>query len=134
MINTRRVVGAVLLSSVGCVAGCGPVRWESSLEPGLSRAANERRPALVMFSSVASPDCIEMDRDVFEDPDVQDVLKSFVPVRLEYVLHGKLAKELGIQTIPTFVVYRPDRTVAGVHEGKMNARNFTIFLIKYRFY
>jgi thioredoxin-related protein len=134
MINTKRMICAVLLLSVACLTGCGPVHWESSLEAGLSKAANERRPALVMFGSVASPDCMEMDRDVFEDPDVQKVLKLFVPVRLEYVLHGKLAKELGVQTVPTFVVYRPDRTVAGVHEGKMDVHNFTIFLIKYRYY
>jgi len=134
MITTKRMIRAVLLSAVACLVGCGPVRWESSLDAGLSKAANERRPALVMFSSVASPDCMEMDRDVFEDPDVQKVLQSFVPVRLEYVLHGKLAKELGVQTVPTFVVYRPDRTVAGVHEGRMDVRSFTVFLIKYRYY
>lgn len=134
MMHAKPILSAMTLLSAVALVGCGPSGWESSFEAGLSRAANERRPALVMFSSIASPDCGAMDDEVFSDPEVQNVLRSFVPVRLDYFINGKLAKELGVQTIPTFVVFRPDRSVAGVREGRMDARNFTIFLIKYRYY
>ena len=122
-----------MLLGVG-LAGCGSVNWGTNLEAGLSKAAVERRPALVMFSSMVSPDCISMDKEVFPDPSVQKALRSYVLVRIDYVLHRKLAKELNVQTVPTFVVFRPDRTVAGIQEGKMDARSFSVFLIKYRYY
>lgn len=122
-----------ILLAVAAV-GCGPAGWETNFEAGLSRAASERRPALVMFSSAMSPDCMEMDEEVFSDPQVRNVLNSFVRVRIDYLIHNKLAKELNIRTVPTFVIFRPDRSVAGVREGKMDARSFSFFLIKYRFY
>jgi len=129
--RTPLIVAMLLAAGL---AGCGPVGWENSLEAGLSKAAVERRPALVMFSSMVSPDCISMDKEVFPDPSVQSALRSFVPVRIDYVIHRKLAKELNVQTLPTFVVFRPDRSVAAVQEGKMDARSFSVFLIKYRYY
>lgn len=134
MISVSRSLLAAVLLGTACLTGCGPVGWERSFEAGLSKAANERRPALVMFSSAVSPDCMRMDREVFEDPEVQNVLRSFVPVRVDFLLNSKLAKELNVQSVPTFVIFRPDRSVAAVREGKMDARSFTIFLIKYRYY
>jgi hypothetical protein len=134
MISIGRIVTLAVLFSTVCLAGCGPVQWEGNFEAGLSRAASEGRPAVVMFSSAFSPDCGEMDKDVFSDPEVEKVLDVYVPIRLEFVLHAKLAKELNVQTVPSFVVFRPDRSVAGVREGKMDVRSFTMFLIKSRYY
>ena len=125
-------VGMALLAVAA--AGCGAAGWESNLEAGLSRAASERRPALVMFSSAVSPDCMQMDEEVFSDPQVQNVLNSYVRVRIDYLIHHKLAKELNVRSVPTFVIFRPDRSVAGVREGKMDARSFSFFLIKHRYY
>ncbi len=134
MITSGRTWLLVAVLLTAGLAGCAPVGWGTSLEAGLSKAATERRPALVMFSSMVSPDCISMDRDVFPDPSVQNALRSFVLVRIDYVLHRKLASELNVQTVPTFVIFRPDRTVAGIQEGKMDAASFSVFLIRYRYY
>jgi thiol:disulfide interchange protein len=122
------------VASLGLVAGCGSVRWERSLDAGLKRAANEQRPALVMFSSTFSRDCFEMDQNVFTDPQVEQTMAGFVPVRLDLVMNRKLAEELGVRSAPSFVVFRPDRSVAGFQEGKLDAARFGIFLIKYRYY
>jgi hypothetical protein len=119
---------------MGLLTGCGSIRWERNLEAGLKRAANEQRPALVMFSSALSQDCFEMDRDVFTDPQIEKTMGGFVPIRLDVVMNRKLSDELGVRTSPSFVVFRPDRSVAGFHEGKMDVARFGVFLIKYRYY
>ncbi len=118
----------------GMAAGCGPIRWERTLEAGLKRAAAEQRPALIMFASAVSMDCREMDQKVFSDPQVQKTMETFVPVRLDFVWDRKLAEDLGVRSVPSFVVFRPDRSVAGFHEGKMDAAKFGTFLVKYRYY
>jgi thioredoxin-related protein len=123
-----------LAAGVLALTGCGQVRWEMSLEKGLKRAASEQRPALVMFASAMSLDCMAMDRDVFPDPQVQKALQPFVPVRLDFLINRKLAKDLGVTAVPTFIIFRPDRSVAGTREGKMDVAAFGVFLIKYRYY
>lgn len=134
MTTFNRILLAAAIPLVVAAAGCGPAGWENNFEAGLSRAASERRPALVMFSSAVSPDCAQMDEEVFPDPQVRSVLGSFVRVRIDYLIHNKLARELNVRSVPTFVVFRPDRSVAGVQEGKMDARSFSFFLIRYRYY
>jgi thioredoxin-related protein len=134
--EAMRIVQSVLAPGILAVAlvGCGPTRWEMTLERGLTRAAKEQRPALVMFASAMSADCIAMDRDVFPDPQVQKAMETFVPVRLDFLMNRKLAEQLGVTTVPTFLVFRPDRSVAGMAEGKMDVARFGVFLIKYRYY
>jgi len=119
--------------SVAFESGCGSIQWEHSYESGLKRAASQRRRALLQFYSAVDSDCLEMDREVFTNPDVQDMMKNFVAIRLDSVLNRKLAEQLNVQTIPTFVIIRPDRQIAGSASGGMDAEKFRIFLIKYSY-
>lgn len=124
---------AAVLLAIG-TAGCSSVPWQRSLESGLTKAAQQQRPALVMFDAAFNQDCREMDREVFSDATVREKLDCFVPIRLDYYWNRKLANEMGVEVLPSFFVFRCDRSIAGSHAGKMNAEQFSFFLIKYRHY
>jgi len=133
--NRKLLRPAVLLAtlSVALGAGCSPIQWERSYDAGLKRAARQRRRALVQFYSAVNSDCLEMDRKVFSDPDVQELMHHFVAIRVDSVLNKKLTKQFNVQTVPTFFVIRPDRQIAASTSGKMDAEKFRIFLIKYTY-
>ncbi len=137
MPTDARPVGFAALSAVALIplaGGCSFIRWESSLESGLAKAAQGQRPALVQFYSALNGDCLEMERQVFTDSEVQQQLEGFVPIRLDCQLNRKLAEQMGVERLPTFFVLRCDGTIAGSHAGKMAADKFNFFLIKYRYY
>ena len=133
--NRKFLWPALLLAtlSVTLGSGCGSIQWERSYEAGLKRAASQRHRALLQFYSAVDGDCLEMDRKVFTDPDVQDLMHNFVAIRLDSVLNKKLADQFNVQTVPTFFVIRPDRQIAGSASGGMDAEKFRIFLIKYSY-
>lgn len=118
---------AVLLLSV---VGCGPrVNWQLNYERGMQKAAQEQRRAVIQFYSPMNEDCWAMDEEVFKDPDVCDVMRRFVPIRLDPAWHGPLADILGARTVPSFVILRPDREKVAVYEGRMETKAFYLFLI-----
>jgi len=120
----------LLIVAVGTVlSGCGSIVWEFDYEKGISRASQVRRRALVQFYSSLDRDCLEMDRKVFMDQDVRLVMERFISIRLDPWLHRELAKEWGVEEVPSFVIIRPDHSVAGTCEGKMTAEAFRLFLI-----
>jgi thiol:disulfide interchange protein len=110
------------------------VAWESSVEKGMNRAAAEQRPALLEFHSAWNEGCRKMDFEVFPDEEVQASLQDYVPIRLDYHLNRDLADQMGVQTLPAFFVFRADGSLAGSHQGVMDADKFSYFLIRYRFY
>lgn len=127
------LLGLVALGFVSPLVGCGPINWERSYERGMGKAAQQRRRAVVQFYSSVNKDCQDMDDEVFTKAEVQDVMKDFVAIRLDTVLNRKLTHDFSVQIVPTFVIMRPDWSVATVHAGKMDAEAFRYFLIKNRY-
>ncbi len=123
------LLGVLLMA----LTGCGPIAWETDLEAGLVRAGQEGRRALVQFHTLANPDCQAMEDEVFSDPDVQDLMARFVPIRLDLVWSQQVARQFNVEAVPTFLVIRPDRQLAGSYTGRMDAEKFLLFLIRYSY-
>ncbi len=132
-ILARVLIGGMVLTACGLIVGCGSIRWETSYDQGMREAMQKRQRVLLQFASSMNADCREMDADVFPDPEVERLMRSFVPVRLDTVLDRELAKHLGVREVPAFYVIRTDGQVVGSHIGKLDAEKFRAFLIKYRF-
>lgn len=129
--SSLTLVRYLLLGTLPALAcGCSPVRWEGNYQRGLAEASQLRRRALVQVHSNVSGDCRQMEDEVFSDPEVQKLLQGFVPIRVDAMLDRVIVEQLGVQVVPTFLVIRPDLTVAGSHAGTMSAEKFRIFLIK----
>ncbi|MHC4441355.1 MAG: thioredoxin family protein [Planctomycetota bacterium] len=136
MIPKTRSIRSVVIAIgalISLLAGCSTIQWEHDYKKGVRRAAQLRKRVLVQFHSNVNPDCIEMDRKVFTDPEVQKLMGEYVAVRLDYLLNKKLADDLDVQIVPTFLVLRHDGAIVGSHVGKMNETKFKYFLIKQRY-
>ena len=120
----------LLAGAVSLTAGCSGVNWRRSLDSAMTEAAESRKRVLVEFHHALNDDCRKMDREVFTDPEVEDLLdRHFVPVRLDSVVHRERARQLGVQVYPTFFVLRPDGTVAGSRAGRLDTDRLRAFLI-----
>jgi hypothetical protein len=111
------------------VAGCGPIDWVHNERRGMDEAVRTGRRAIIEFVSTFDDEARQMDRDVFSDPEVVELMRRFVAVRLELGSNRQLAEECGVEQTPAFVIVRPDMTVAGMHQGTMQAQQFRAFLI-----
>ncbi|MCP4245553.1 MAG: thioredoxin family protein [bacterium] len=126
----RFVAASCLLPLASCLApGCSDVIWRSDLSGAQRQAARDGRLVLVYYGSPTHEECARMDRTVFNDREVIDTMAGTIPVRLSPLLSRRWAGELGIQTVPTFVAYAPDRRVINVRPGAMDSDQFRAFVI-----
>ena len=126
----RGLLVALLCLLGGLPGGCAWVHWEFDHQAGLRKAVKNRQRALILFTRGFDTGANQMDREVFSDPDVQHLMRYFVPIRVDAGLNPRLVEQFGVKGTPAFVVVRPDLTVAAVQEGKMTAEQFRHFLIK----
>jgi thioredoxin-like negative regulator of GroEL len=129
--RTAVLVG-LALACVGS-AGCTSLTWAHNLDAGLSKAEQRKKPVVVLFTSGLDPDSIDLDKTL-KDLKVRQQLLQYVPVQLDYYFNRDLAKEIGVETLPAFVVFRPDRTVVAILEGEVDAQELAMFLLKNRLY
>lgn len=130
MQTVRRISLGLACVLSALLAGCGPINWEHDPQTGLRQALQNRQRALIEFTTGIDEGASQMDSEVFSDPDVQNLMKKFVAIRVDTNLHQSLVEHFSIQKTPAFVVVRPDLTVADIHQGTMDADKFRLFLIK----
>ncbi len=128
--DARRMALVVAVLFGGLAAGCGPINWEYDHQVGLQKAVQNRQRALIEFVSGFDQGANQMDSEVFSDPDVQHLMRRFVPIRLDLGMNRELAQQFGVEKTPAFVVVRPDLSVAGATQGTMAADEFRRFLIR----
>ncbi len=115
------------------VAGCGGGMWHSRIDGGMREARQTGKRVLVQFHKTNEA-CLEMDREVFPNSNIRGILDEYyVKVRLSPLTHGTLAERYGVTEYPSFVIFRPNETVAGTHEGSASVDVFRAFLIKHAF-
>lgn len=120
------------LPAIACV-GCSSVPWRYDLDGALRSAAQQRRRAVILFTTGTSADGRDMDFRTFTDAKVVEMMREFVPIRLDYYMYRAKADQLGVTQAPTMVVIRPDGTIAGSQSGKLKPEDLRLFLIKNRF-
>jgi hypothetical protein len=112
------------------IAGCGGGVWHYSLDAGMREAQQTNKRLLVQFYRMNEA-CLEMDQKVFTNENVKQLLDDyFVKVRLDIITNQATARQYGITEYPSFIVFRPDGSIAGTRAGASNADAFRVFLIK----
>ncbi len=122
-----------IIGLCGGMIGCSGVPWESSYDSAMRTAATERKRVLLVFMSATDGDSIEMEREVFSDEAIQDLMGRYAPVRLDPFLHRDMARELNVQRLPAFFVVRADGQLVGGAQGKMDLDRFQVFLIRHMY-
>jgi thioredoxin-like negative regulator of GroEL len=125
----NRLLASALIAPL--LGGCGNAVW-NDYRSGIDRVQQERRRGLVTFTAGWSADSREMD-SILVEPEVQKLLNHFVVIRVDAVIEKSIADQYGVQTVPSYVVIRPDLTIAGGAAGKMDSDRFRGFLIKHSF-
>ena len=125
-------VSAVVALACGCTGS--NIQWQTNLDTGLAQAARERKIALVQFHSPLCAYCARMDREVFSDRDVQNMVAAVVPIRLNYFSHGQLARRSGVEGTPAFLALRENGRPISKATGFMNVEQFRRFLVNAQLY
>lgn len=132
--RTCKAFAAMLSAALLLTAtGCGFVPWRYDFDGALRSAAARKQRAVVLFTSADSEAAREMDMRTFSDAKVQNLMREFVPVRLDYHFNKQRAEQMGVTQPPAILVVRPDGTVAGSEEGYLDAEALRLFLIKNRY-
>ncbi|MFQ6609002.1 MAG: thioredoxin family protein [Fidelibacterota bacterium] len=94
-----------------------------SFDQALKRAVEEETLVLAKFHADWCHWCNKMDRSTFSEPDVQTLLRSFVPIRVDVEEEGglHLARLTGIGSLPTIVFYNGSGEVVGEYVGYRSA-------------
>jgi len=104
------LVGLVSSGRVETPSAEAGIRWVTSVDEGLARAAAEKNPALVDFWAEWCAYCHEMDSDVLNQEPVVAESRRFVMIRADVTVHtarvDELYRKYGIVGPPAFVFVR----------------------------
>lgn len=111
------------------LGGCGEIIWRGDLGGAQKQARRDGRFVVVYYAALFDEACRKMDDQVFFSGDVIDTMAGTIPVRLEARWHRPWARQLGIERIPSFVLYGSDGHVISIRQGAMNEPQFRAFIV-----
>ena len=104
------------------------IPWLDDLAVGHAVAYEKKLPVLLNFTGEGCVFCIRMDREVFTEPAVEEAIKGFVPVRIDWSKEPELAMRYGVNGIPAFLVLGVDGRPVLASSGFQPPEMFTAFL------
>lgn len=128
-----KIASAVLLlasSSIALNAQTNPA--DQSWEQAKKQAQTEKKLIFVDLYFTGCMPCAQMDKEVFPDPKVADVLsKDFVTFKsdiLKEEIGKRLSMKYGVTGFPTFLFINPDGKVIDIESGFQNVEQFSALL------
>ena len=112
-----------LMLAAGLSAAELPEAWTTDWDAATKRAAKEDKPLFVAFSASWCTPCQAMVKNIYPQPEVQDALKTWVPVYVDIDKLTNIADLFNVVSLPTMVFLNPDlteinRTVGGISAPK----------------
>jgi hypothetical protein len=104
------------------------VPWTEDLRQAQSTALQTGQSILIEFYKPHEPAFLQMDREVFARPEVQNVLTDWITVRVDATRTSRTADDYEIDAWPTYVVLAPDGTILGRHVGTLPVDAFVAFV------
>jgi len=85
--------------------------WLPALQPAVARARTEGKPLLLDFRADWCVACVELEKETWPDPKVQEALKTLVPVRLDMTENSEsnraTQRGFGVKGLPTVILLEP---------------------------
>ncbi len=115
------VPGGILLEAPADIAGKGkseelPPIWQKSLSTALIMAGMEYRPVFLFFHSPECPWCARL-KELFEDKDIESVLKHFILVECDVNKDPATAHNYQVQGVPLILFISGDGRIRGAVQG-----------------
>jgi thioredoxin-like negative regulator of GroEL len=112
---------AVLASRQEARAADG-LLWYTDLKLASAAARDTDRPILIDFWADWCAPCLEMDRDVYTDPRVIEVLRrKVVVVRVHFDAQKEMVRKFNVETLPDLVFANSYGTPLLYHHGYLSA-------------
>ena len=87
--------------------------WTTSLEEGLARAAEEKKPVFIDFWATWCKNCLVMDKTVLKDPEVLKALDGYVKIKYQAEAltespTREVAEYFKVLGLPSYVILKPE--------------------------
>ncbi len=131
---TNCAIVPLVLCALGLsgTSGCHAVFWRSDLDGALREGTSKGKATLVYYWSPVNADCLKMDSEVFQNPDVLKTMSDMVPVRLASGINRAWAESVGIGNVPAFAIYRSDGQLVRIREGVLDEARFRGLIVNSR--
>ncbi|WP_435005954.1 thioredoxin family protein [Tundrisphaera lichenicola] len=101
------------------------INWRDDLAKAQAEAKSRDLLLWIQFTGPWCINCRRMDRSTFVHPSViLESVERFVPVKLRSDEHESLALSLGLSSLPSTVIVRPDGEVIDKFEGYIDPEHF----------
>jgi len=104
------------------------IPWLDDLAVGQAVAYEKKLPVLLNFTGAGCVFCMRMDREVFIEPAVEEAIKAFVPVQIDWNNERELAMRYGVTGIPAYLVLNAEGEPVLASSGFQSPEAFTAFL------
>ncbi|MBN1621265.1 MAG: thioredoxin family protein [Endomicrobiales bacterium] len=89
----------------------GSIKWVYDLSEGLEAAKNSNKPLMVDFTAGWCSWCKKLDREVFSNPDVSEIAKNFVNVKVDTDKFPDDARKYRVRGLPTILFLNSEGNV-----------------------
>jgi thiol-disulfide isomerase/thioredoxin/YHS domain-containing protein len=121
MLRQQSIFAAVLLfisvlhcPPAWCAPSPGTLQWQTNLDDAKRIAAQTNRLVLVHFWSPSCQPCMELEKNVFSQPQVQQFIDArFVPIKINADDAPTTTKRYGITRLPTDLILTPGAQIVG---------------------
>ncbi len=99
-----------------------PLQWHTNLETATQLAKETNRPILVHFWATWCKPCMRLEHEVFNQASVASAIEAnFIPVKLNADQYAAVAKNYGVNSLPTDVVLAPSGQVLAKANSPLEA-------------
>lgn len=81
--------------------------WKDDYNQALNISKSQSKPVLIYFFSAKARACYQMNTQTFPDKDVQNLMKDFIPVRVDVSMDAQTPKKYSILKVPTVLLLEP---------------------------
>lgn len=121
------ILSIVLLFALNQKANA--TQWMTSYEDAKKLAVATNKLILVDFWATWCGPCLRMDADAWSKPEVQELMKNFIPLKIDIDLERKVSSKYSIRSIPDVFIMDPNGEVI-FHKKSYMDKNQVISLLK----
>lgn len=126
----RNLLLAILLLVGSCVLRADELPWQFEYDKALEAAKTQHQPVLLDFTASWCGPCRMMDTTTFANPEVQNALKNYLLVKVDFDRNPALVGKYGVHAIPACIVLNQFGEKVSENVGYLDAKGFNAWLDK----